>query len=76
MICGMKDKIPSISDIRGRLEPLNHAAIRSLADVSKVPFTTLLKIRSGETQNPGIETVRSFAGHIARKSAKQKAEAA
>jgi len=74
MICTMKEKIPSISEIRRRLEPLNHAAIRTLADVSEVPFTTLLKIRSGETQNPGIETVRSFAGYIGKPS-KQKAEA-
>jgi hypothetical protein len=38
--------------------------IQRLADLSGVPFHTLLKIRSGETMNPGIETVRLFAGHL------------
>jgi hypothetical protein len=38
--------------------------IQRLADLSGVPFHTLLKIRSGETLNPGIETVRLFAGHL------------
>jgi len=36
------------------------AQLRALADVSGVPFRTLLNIRLGVTKNPGIETVRSF----------------
>lgn len=60
----MTSKIPPISDIKSRLESLTNADIRELARLSAVPFTTLLKIRSGETVNPGIETVRSFDGYL------------
>ena len=44
--------------------PLGHARLQALALASGVPFTTLWKVRSGETANPGIETVRKFLPHL------------
>lgn len=56
--------IPSGTDVRDTLLELSHAQMTALASVSGVPFTTLWKMRSGETTNPGIETVRKFMPHI------------
>ena len=56
----MKSQIPPLSSIRQALRELNTAQVRRLADKTKIPFTTLWKIRSGETKNPGVETVRLF----------------
>lgn len=39
---------------------LSHAQTKALAEASGVPFTTLWKVRTGETRNPGVETVRLF----------------
>lgn len=39
---------------------MTHAEVQSLSRASGVPFTTLWKIRTGETSNPGFETVRQF----------------
>ena len=64
MICIMNTNIPPISAIKSKLGAMSHADIQALADASKVPFTTLLKIRSGITVNPGIETVRKFYAHF------------
>lgn len=68
MMWRMNTKIPPISEIKSRLEGLSHADILSLSKASSVPFTTLWKIRAGDTANPGIETVRKFAGHMKRTS--------
>ena len=56
----MEGTIPSTSKVRSQLEKLGHAKLQRLAVISGVPFTTLWKIRSGETTNPGLETVRKF----------------
>lgn len=60
--------IPSASDVRQALEVLGHAQMKALAELSGVPFTTLWKVRSGETPNPRLETVRQFMPHIAAAS--------
>jgi hypothetical protein len=39
---------------------LRTGELRELAAISGVPFRTLLKIRLGDTPNPGLETVRKF----------------
>lgn len=52
--------IPSAADVRQELGKLGHAQMQRLAEESGVPFTTLWKIRSGETDNPRLETVRQF----------------
>lgn len=56
--------LPDTATIRASLMALGHAQMQALAAVSGVPFTTLWKIRSAETRNPGIETVRQFLPHI------------
>lgn len=43
---------------------MTHAEVQALSKASGVPFTTLWKIRTGETTNPGIETVRQFYMHV------------
>jgi predicted transcriptional regulator len=60
----MEATIPSSSEVRIQLERLGHADVQALAKASEVPFTTLWKIRSGETENPGLETVRKFMPHM------------
>jgi hypothetical protein len=54
------DQFPPIEDIRASLAGLSHQQLHYLSRGSSVPYTTLLKIRSGITGNPGIETVRKF----------------
>ena len=43
---------------------LGHAQMQQMAQRSGVPFTTLWKLRSGETDNPRLETVRSLLPHL------------
>ena len=56
----MDTSIPSPEQVRTRLEALGHAGIKALADKTGVPFTTLWKVRAGETSNPRLETVRAI----------------
>jgi len=68
MMRRMATQIPQASLIRENLQKLAAYQLRSIAAKSNVPFTTLLKIRSGETKNPGIETVRAFFPYLPRSS--------
>ena len=63
-ISEMNTTFPPIAEVRASLEALGHAGVQKLARVSGVPFTTLWKIRTGITKNPGIETVRQFVPYI------------
>lgn len=56
--------IPSIEVVRSRLHELNLRQLARLSELSGVPPTTIYKIQRGETENPGIETVRKFLPHI------------
>lgn len=56
----MENTIPSSADVRDRLAGLSRAQLVQLAEQTGTPFTTLLKIRRGETQDPKLETVRSI----------------
>lgn len=56
----MESHIPTASAVRERLQRLSHAAARKLAASSGVPFTTLWKIRTGDTADPRLETVRAI----------------
>jgi transcriptional regulator with XRE-family HTH domain len=58
----MNESIPSSADVRESLSGLSTVQVRAIADAAGVPFTTLWKIKTGETANPGIETVRRFYG--------------
>ena len=60
----MSMQIPSVSDVKTKLESLSHASVQELSRISDVPFTTIWKIRDGTTGNPGMETVRKFWAHI------------
>lgn len=60
----MQSAIPSTDEIRRRLQVVKITELDDLARRSGVPFGTLMKIRTGQTANPGIETVRKFIGLI------------
>ncbi len=60
----MKKTFPSPDEVREALKPLSAAGLRDLAEVSKVPFHTLLKIRDGDTTNPRLGTVLQFWRHL------------
>jgi predicted transcriptional regulator len=60
MLLAMNTSIPSSEQIRARLHGLSHAEVRALSVRTGAPFTTLWKIRSGETADPRIETVRAI----------------
>ncbi len=49
--------IPTPQDVRDKLSALSHAQVLALAERTAVPFTTLWKVRTGETKNPRLETV-------------------
>lgn len=57
--------IPSADEVRQALKPLNLKQLEALARASGVPFTTIYKIKLGDTVNPGIETVRQFLPFLA-----------
>jgi predicted transcriptional regulator len=56
--------IPSAADVAAMLKPMSNQHLERLASLSGVPYHTLLKIRSGETENPRIDTVRQFLPHV------------
>jgi predicted transcriptional regulator len=60
----MNEQIPSSEQVRAALAPLSMRQIEVLARLSGVPATTIYKVKRGETENPGIETVRRFVPHI------------
>lgn len=57
-------QIPSSEQIRARLAPLTLRQLERLAELSGVPASTIYKIKRGETENPGVETLRKFMPHI------------
>lgn len=65
----MELDIPSAAVVRQALADLSLKQLEKLAEMSGVPMTTIYKIRLGDTENPGIETVRKFAPHIAAAAA-------
>ncbi len=56
--------IPTVEDLRSRLMLLTYAQVQQLSEVSKAPFTTVWKIRAGETVNPRLETVQAIWPHL------------
>jgi transcriptional regulator with XRE-family HTH domain len=65
----MELDIPSAAVVRQALADLSLKQLEKLAELSGVPMATIYKIRLGDTENPGIETVRKFAPHITAASA-------
>lgn len=66
----MNSSIPAAADVQAALKRLDHAQMHELSKLSGVPFTTLWKVRAGDTANPGIETVRKFMPHVPALEAK------
>ncbi len=60
----MNTDIPGADAICARLETMEPAQLRRLAELSGVSYFTLHKIARGITKNPGIDTVRQFFPHI------------
>jgi predicted transcriptional regulator len=60
----MNDTIPSAEQVRAALAPLTLKQVDALAALSGVPAPTIYKIRIGQTENPGIDTVGKFMRHI------------
>ena len=60
----MDPHIPSAAELRAMLSLLGHAQMQQMASCSGVPFGTLWKLRSGETADPRLETVRSLLPHL------------
>ena len=60
MLRVMTTSIPSPGDVRARLQTLGRSQLIALSERTGAPFTTLWKIRSGETADPRIETVRAI----------------
>lgn len=56
----MIQELPSAEVLAARLKLLKGVELDDLAARSGVPSSTLWKIRSRVTPNPGIETVRKF----------------
>ena len=60
----MEKQIPSAESVRAQLDGMTMKQIDRLAELSGVPSTTIYKIKRGETQNPGVDTVRQFIPYI------------
>lgn len=52
--------LPTAAEVRDRLQQLPRRRVLDLSKSTGVPFPTLVKIRNGQTINPGVETVRQF----------------
>lgn len=76
MLRSMDMNIPSALQVQAWLSPMTNQQLQRLAEISEVPFTTLWKMRSGETTNPRIETVRKVYPHVAAVSDAAPAEKA
>jgi transcriptional regulator with XRE-family HTH domain len=60
----MNANLPSAAELRAALQRMRISDMERVAQAAGVPFATLMKIRTGTTSNPGLETVRKFIGHI------------
>lgn len=61
----MSTELLSAEAVRAALAPLSLKQVERLASMSGVPAATIYKVKRGETENPGLETVRKFYPHIA-----------
>lgn len=58
MLCAMKPDIPTCAQLREKLAALSWGQVQELSRKTGAPFTTVWKIRDGETTDPRLETVR------------------
>lgn len=54
----MENAIPSVQEVRERLQDLSWGEVKALCARCNAPFTTVWKLRTGETASPMLETVR------------------
>ena len=71
----MNTPLLSAEQVQAALAPLSLKQVDRLAELSGVPATTIYKIKRGETENPGIETVRKFLPHIEAAATPEPAQA-
>ena len=57
---------PSPGTVRKHLLRLKLFQLKALSRASKVPYTTLFNIRSGDTLDPRVSTVRAIEPHYAK----------
>lgn len=69
----MEQSVPTAADVSSALGPMTTAQLQRLAELSGVPFHTLLKIRGGATKNPRVDSVAKFWPHVATASAQEAA---
>jgi predicted transcriptional regulator len=62
----MKERLPSTKQVRAMLRPLTLLQVQEVGRSSGVPWTTIYKIKRGETVNPGMDTVRKFLPHLVK----------
>ncbi len=62
----MKERLPSTKQVRAMLRPLTLLQVQEVGRSSGVPWTTIYKIKRGETTNPGMDTVRKFLPHLVK----------
>jgi hypothetical protein len=60
----MDHTVPTAADVSSALKLMTTAQLQQLAELSGVPFHTLLKIRGGETKNPRVDSVAKFWPHL------------
>lgn len=60
----MASQIPSAADFRARLQKLSWSDLQALCIKHETPFSTVWKIRQGQTVDPGIEMVRHLWPHL------------
>lgn len=63
-------------DVLSALRRMSPGQVRPLADRAGVPIHTVMKIRSGETDNPRVRTVEALAQALASAGGPDDAQAA
>jgi hypothetical protein len=73
---GMATQFPSVEQVRDGLNLLSSSELRTLADDSDVPLTTLLNIKQSDApRGPTLETVRRFWPRLTKLIAQKKTAA-
>lgn len=67
----MANDLPTAAQVRERLQGLSWAQVQRLCCKTGAPFTTVWKLRSGETADPRLETVRLIWPDIAAPKAEE-----
>jgi predicted transcriptional regulator len=65
MLRHMPTDIPTCAELRAKLLTLTWSQVQELSRTTGAPFTTVWKIRDGETVDPRLETVRLIWPHVA-----------